>query len=1147
MRKALAAAAFLLTGVLVWGQLGVSTITGRVTDPSGAVVAGAAVVAVNLDTNFTNNSATNDEGLYRIPSLQPGPYRVTIEAPGFKRSLRDRLDLRAGSTLPVDAALEVGTLSEQVQVSGEAQLLETETSAAGSALKGETLYDLPLFQRHVTNMLRLVPGVTYEGYGQGIGGGHVAGLRDNAIGVYEDGVLANSPLGGTRIVRPILNSVEEVKVVTTAPPAEYSAVGGVIDVVRKTGTNEIHGLASNYGRSRRMQHRLFFDQQRTSTPKPGFPNGEPTFFMMPDANVGGPVRLPGLYDGRNKTFFFFGYQKLIEKKLASAFSNAPTPEMKRGDFSFGGVGNELWDPASTRQLPNGTWVRDPLPNRIVPVSRWDPVARKVLDIDPWVPPNRPDTPNANGPVENIIYGENARVFQEFFAGRLDHQFTPNFKIHGTWSYVHDNGAGRPPRNIRNIEFDAADGNTTPSTDQNFSIGKTWVINPTMINDARVGWTRFNIVRFVPSQGENWPGQLGIPNIAPDLLPSFGIAGSGGLTGAGNAGRPESIYGLAVAGGFRRINETVTFRNDLTKIHGTHAFKMGYQLLRQRLNGSQERWPSGDFRFDLMTANVQPNGQPVPRTGNTFAGFLLGYVRSAQFTRELAAWHPRATHQAFYFQDDWKFSPTLTLNLGVRYTNVTPFTTQYGHHTQFDPAARDPLSGRLGGFTHPGKALSKRDNNNFAPRVGLAWHPWNKWVFRGGLAVATAPLGFPVQNGNFQEYEAVVSHEQPPGDPRPVYRISQIPAAPVFTVRPDGTAPFVGANFSARSAEWWDPNLRDPYVMNWNLSIQRELSANYLLDLTYQGSAGVGLIENWEYNAFPVDLGANDRALRDAAFRAPQNFRPFPHFGGIRLRSNFGHSTHHAGTVKLEKRFSRGFNFVTFYTWSKTLDSQDTDNSGAGVAPVNNRSLEKGRASFNREHHFVGAVVWELPLGRGKKFLNRGGWWNHIFGGYDVAWIQTMDSGNPLNFDFANSPFNYYPTYIGSRRPNAARSSPALRENWGDFGGDRFSPTFINPIIDISNFAYPAEFTPGNLGRGVVTGTPLIWGQVSAQKNIQIGERFRFQIRWDMQNFMKTYAWEAITTAVDFQNPRTFGKVRSEPRTSAWGGQPIMHLTVALHF
>ncbi len=259
------------------------------------------------------------------------------------------------------------------------------------------MYDLPLFQRNVTNILRLTPGVAYEGYSLGIGAGHVAGLRDTAIGVYEDGVGANSPMGNTRIVRPILNAVEEVKLVTTAPPAEYGAVGGVIDVVRKSGTNEIHGLASNYGRSRRTQHRLFFDQQKTSTPKPGFPSGEPTFFMMPDANVGGPIRLPGLYDGRNKSFFFFAYQKLIEKKLAQAFSNAPTPDMKRGDFNFGGVGNELWDPATTRQLPNGTWVRDPRPNRIVPLSRWDPVARKVIEIDPWVPPNRLDTPTPTGP------------------------------------------------------------------------------------------------------------------------------------------------------------------------------------------------------------------------------------------------------------------------------------------------------------------------------------------------------------------------------------------------------------------------------------------------------------------------------------------------------------------------------------------------------------------------------------------------------------------------------------------------------------------------------------------------------------------------------------------------------------------------------
>ena len=283
-------ATLFLAAPAAYGQLGVATITG-----------GSPILPVqwwparrwSSPTRIPTSPTTwwlTPKGIFRVPSLQPGPYRVTIEAAGFKRFLRENLDLRAGFTLPVDAELEVGAVSEQVRVTAEAPLLETETSAPGTALKGENLYNLPLFQRKVTNILRLVPGISYQGTSMGIGGGHVAGLRDTAIGVFEDGAIANNPLGSTGLVLPILNNVEDVKVLTTTLPAEYgNAAGGVIDIVRKGGTNELHGLVSGYGRSRRMQHRLFFDQYKYSQPQPGYPNGLPTFFLLPDASVGGPV------------------------------------------------------------------------------------------------------------------------------------------------------------------------------------------------------------------------------------------------------------------------------------------------------------------------------------------------------------------------------------------------------------------------------------------------------------------------------------------------------------------------------------------------------------------------------------------------------------------------------------------------------------------------------------------------------------------------------------------------------------------------------------------------------------------------------------------------------------------------------------------
>jgi hypothetical protein len=239
-------------------------------------------------------------------------------------------------------------------------------------------------------------------------------------------------------------------------------------------------------------------------------------------------------------------------------------------------------------------------------------------------------------------------------------------------------------------------------------------------------------------------------------------------------------------------------------------------------------------------------------------------------------------------------------------------------------------------------------------------------------------------------------------------------------------------------------------------------------------------------------------------------------------------------------------FSTFYTFSKAINSQDNDNDGTGVAPIQNRSLEKAVAGYDRGHRYVAMVTYELPLGKGKHFLDRGGVWNHLFGGYEIAWTQDVESGNPLTFSFANSPYNYYPTFAGNRRADVV-GQPRIRDNWTDLGGDRFNLNNINSMMDMNAFAYPAAFTVGNSGRNSVTGLPLVWSCASAKKNIRISERFNFQVRWDMQNVLKTYNFNPPTTTVDFQNPKTFGKLSGNAYGAVHGGFTLMNLTFQLRF
>jgi len=1156
LRFRIAFAFLTLLATCAWSQIGTSTITGRVTDSTGAVVPNVSITVVQQGTNFTSTAVTNSEGIYRVLSLQPGQYRVTFETQGFKKALRENVELRTGDTLAVDMVLQVGAVTESVEVSAATQLLETETSATGTVMSGNVLYDMPLYQRFINSTLNLVPGMTTGGYayGGGLGAYHLAGQRAGAIGIFEDGVNGNDQGSGTETTKPIQNAIAEVKVITTVPAAEYGhSAGGVISAVKKSGTNELHGMGSFYGRSRRMQHRLFFDRLRTSQPQLGRENGLPTFFMMPDANLSGPISIPKVYDGRNKTFFFFAFQRLHEKKVAQVDSTVPTLAMRQGDFNFPGGSNAIFDPATTRSAA-GVWSRDPFPGNIVPPNRIDPVARNILQFDPWRQPNRAGTFSPAGPNGNYLADEFAKVFLDDYNLRLDHQFSTSFKIYYSWTDNRYSGFQRP-WNIRDDrpEFDHVAGNFSPSRNQNMSFGKTWIVSPTIVNDARVGYNRRRSQLEVASYNQNWAQKLGIPNVDAALMPAFG---------SGDRNTVGSIYGISGATPNRNVNETISFRNDLSWIRGTHAFKTGYEVLRFRLNSANLANPV-QFNFANVTAGLQATGNAMPNTGNTFAGLLTGYVASAVFRSELTSWLPRSSIHSFYIQDDWKVTPTLTANLGLRYSNESPFNTKYGLMSQFDPNGTDPLTGRRGALIHPTSGLNARDNNNFNPRIGLAWHPWEKWVFRGGFGMYTVDVKFPSGREMFDEYVAIANQQAAPGDPTPIYQISRGTTPPPFVIQ-NGASPFVGTNYGGRGVSFWDPKLRNPYVLNWNLSVQHEFTRDLLVEASYQASSGVGLVERWESNTFPIDFAANDPALRSQVFAAAQNYRPFSHFGNIPMRSNFGHSTFHSGTIKVEKRMSKGLYFMTFYTFSKAIDSQDTDNAGSGVAPIQNRSLEKGRAGYDRNHRYIGTVNWELPFGKGKRWANGGGWRNWLAGGWEISWIQTIESGNPLTFGFASSPYNYYPGFAGNGRADIVSKPKYDFGLWNNGGGDRFTRDNRPAVIDINAFRYPGgtacpvtgatpadiarcSFLVGNSGRNILTGPRLVWAQASAQKNIRIKERYLAQIRYDFQNALKTYNFTGPTTAVDFRNPNSFGKLLDDPRTASLGGQPLMNLTLMFQF
>lgn len=1150
--RSTAAAAALVIGLSLaapsFGQMNTGTLTGTVTDPQGAAIANVKVTVVHIDTNFESRAETNSEGLYRVQALQPGLYRLTFESAGFKRTVQTGLDLRTGDVLPVNVKMEIGQLTESVQVSAQGTLLETETSASGSLTEGETLYKMPLYQRYVLNAMNLNPGMTQNGYAYGgsLGGFNVAGQRSTGTAVFEDGTFGNDPQSSSGTdIKPVENAVDEVKVLTGTLPAEYGhTTGGVVNVVKKGGTNQFHGIAADLGRTRRMTHRQFFNLYKTSDPQPGAPNGVPAWFMQPDASASGPVYIPHVYDGRNKTFFFFGYQKLIEKKSAAFTSQTPTPASLGGDFTFGGAGLPLYDPLTTRQLNDGTWARDPLPGSIVPKNRFDPVASKILALNPWVPPNTVGSLLSTGPVSNYTWASKSRTFFEDYSQRIDQQFSSDFKLYGSYTYNHQGGLQRPT-SIAIPAFDGANGVLIPFTQRNLSIGATKLFGPTMLNDIRIGYYRARTDTFVPSYNQNWAGTLGIPNDSPELMPSFSSTAA-----SGNSAAPalNTMYGLTVPGPSRQVRETLSFRDDFSKMAGTHALKAGYEILYFRANYFQLGQPSGVFQFDNMTAGLQANGSAVPNTGNLLAGLELGSVAAANFTKYTTTWLPRDSVNSLYLQDDWKVSKTLTLNLGVRWSTESPFHTAHGLTSNFSPTTVDPVTGKMGAIVHPANGLSQRSLRNFQPRLGMAWHPAERWVFRGGFGISTVDIRFPNALQQFDEYQAQVVQQRAPGDPRPLFQLSQGPAPVVYNVLGNNTATYVGTNYGSRNIFWMDGNLHPGYVMNWNTTAEYQFGANNLVKLMYQGSAGVHLVESWNINVFPTSFGAGNPTLQNAAFAAPQNYLPYTQFGNINYMSNTGHSTYHAATVQFQKRYSQGLVLNSFYTLSKALDDCDSDSGTcSGVAPVENRNLNKGRAGYDRKHLLVANFTYELPVGKGRHFLNKNRVGDLVLGGWELAWIQTVETGNPMSFSFANSPFNYYPSKFGNLVPNLTCSDISMPQFGlgSKIGGARFNQALENPLLPVSCFAAPAAFTPGNAGRNIVTGPGLIYTQASVKKNFAFKEHWNMQVRMDFQNPFHNWGFNAPSNQVDFKNPQLFGKITGDQTTASFGGQPLMNLMLRL--
>lgn len=1037
---------------------GGATLVGTVKDSSGSVVGHAKVTVINTATNFTTEILTAADGSYYVPYLTPGDYRVKVIAPGFKEFVREGLTLRSAEVPRVDINLEVGALTESVSVSASASLVNTENVVSGYVIPSTVLTETPGVMKRTLYLMQYMPGVVAV---LGQAGFHIMGQAQNDIGASMDGIAAKSPYTGTvnqvdGVVQGSTDAMEEVKVLTTGVSAEYGhTAGGSMKMVYKSGTNSLHVSFEDRYLPGSWSHRAYLTQNPN-------PPQAPWYYETFDLVASGPVVIPKIYNGRNKTFWLSDYAINHEHTIYYTVSTVPSTEMLNGDFSFKdapGGGLPIYNPFSTR-LVGTTWVRDPLPGNIVPKSMFDPIAAKFLGLGIWYAPNNPSTPSRTGPSNNLQQINNCRcLHRDRWDEKIDHQFSSSEKIFGRYSQYHNRGQIGDA--FKRPEFDAGV-TINPTDDINGVISFTSILSNVTFNEFRIGYNRR--ASSNPPRPDVAANALTIPGVDPNSVPYFNIG-----------------YGISPLNYTRQVGEDKLLQDNLTRIAGRHSIKVGYEMIRTAYSDTGNSLPAGQYNFSGGTSLPF-----TPNTGNDFAAFEMGVVTSASFTKQAAIFLPRLWDHELYLQDDWKALPNLSLNLGVRWSYFSPYETKYDQQSQFDPNVVDPVTGRMGAITHPKGAIGKRKWNNFQPRLGLAWSFHPRWVFRASFGMMTVDSA---GQGGFDEYAATYNILQPTGDPRHLFLLQNGPGPLNFTTNADGTVPYTGASFGSRTATWRDPNLRNAYVMNWSSGFQYQLKTNWLLSAIYQATAGVGLQRSWNINQIPNSIVfSNNRTLLDTVYQSTQNYLLYPQFGAINYLSNFNHSTWHSGNFAMEKRYSRAVTLNATFNWSKSLSNDDSLNYYTRAG--------KARTAYDQERSFGAFIIYELPVGKGQRFLNRGGLVNSILGGWKVDLSENALSGIPLSVTSSGSPNKYL--IAGNRVNPVGPLSQAIVPNWDM--GNRFPTSAQTPYFNINEFAYPDAYTIGSLGSRVLDAPSILWMQFFVTKTwMPKGERLKLSARLDGHN------------------------------------------------
>ncbi len=1189
MRRRMAVlAAILLACVTAFGQSDRGTISGRITDNTGAAVPGAKVVVSNLATGAGSTVTTTGEGLYTVPALPAGTYKVKVEKTGFKAAEVNGVTLVVGNNANADVALEVGQVSETVQITTDVAQVQTENAKISSQVSNKQIDELPLVvsgtMRSPFDLSLLTPeskplglggdaGVQGPGYTSNfsIGGG-----QGGTWGITLDGASsATSRFGSTEwssLNTPSIDAITEFSVDTNGFKAESGrGQGGTLVFASKSGTNQYHGTVYEYGRNSFFDARNYFENTRSVLKQHDY-----------GLTFGGPVWIPKIYNGKNKTFFFGSVEWFKNRAGSGAFTTTvPTPEMYKGDFSkwVDSTGKQqiIYDPATTRANPNYNpnaaisesnprFIRDPFPGNIIPANRISPLAQKYLDyVGNTVFPNAAGAP-----------GTYAYVNQNFksFAGsslfpwtkwsvKVDHNFNERHKISGLYNYglseVLPGVDGYPqlPASVSNFRFTHQDSHV-------YRANYTATITPTLVNYLYGGvnwWKQFN---YTPNIGGGWkakgiclPGAFNCDEALLQLeYQSDGYATWGGSNGDGSE------------------NPIFTFGDDLTYIKGRHTIKGGYLYERLHYNGFGRQTLAGLVRVSRAQTSIPQSSNATLGGGNSFASFLLGEVNSAQtendrFVRQYWRGH------AAYIQDDWKVNSKLTLNFGLRYDVTLPPLERDDKWSDFDPFTPNPsANNRLGALRFAGfeagevgkRTLVEGWYGGWGPRFSFAY-AWNdKTVIRGGVGRTFGYVRTTSGSTHFDGAIQIYSVNSPDGINR-LFKLDEgfIVNGANTVPQPPSTNP--GFNTNA-DVPWWQGQevSRLPENWNWTLSVQRELPGKFLVEASYNASIGVHLIAGlvnvnqldskyvYDPRVNPLrGLAITNSAVVAAGFTKPyasfpdnlaleRALRPFPQYANINTWAGngdrSGHSTYHAAVLKMERRVSDGVYLQGSYVFSKMLSNADVVDAGAPRAlDQYNRQWEKSVSQFDLPHNFKFSYILDAPFGKGKKFdMGRAG--NLIVGGWRFSAIHVYTSGQPIQLTGGA-------VSLGGRSAALVKTLDGWVVNIPDNPNIRatsgFTSYFAN-VCSIAQFCNAAGTVVGQTDRlgnaprfnGKARRQANLGENISLQKSFQFTERFKLDFRWEVFNVFNRVVFNAPDSSITNQ---TFGRITSQfnsPRQMQFG-------------